>query len=78
LQALIDRLGQTVPALVRSHDTVAAAVSAAASRYRTTDADLGRLMAAETPVPSGVIGQAAVPAERWGTGLVPEPRDAAS
>jgi hypothetical protein len=77
LQALVDRLGQTVPALVRGHDTVAASVSAAASQYRLTDADLGRLMEADVPVPRGVIGQAAVPPEQWGTGLVPESRDSA-
>jgi hypothetical protein len=81
LEALCRRLGQTVPALVRGHDSVATAVGAAASRYRSTEAGVGRLADADAAfIPVGTIGQAGVTTgastERWNTGVVTEPRTA--
>lgn len=77
LEALRGRLGQTVPALARGHDSAAAAIGAAAGRYRSTEASVGRLAGEGPPVPVGTIGQASVTpgasAERWNTGVVGGP-----
>lgn len=80
LEAMTTRLGQTVPALADAHTGIGRTVAAAASRYRTTEAGIGRTIAADTgPPATGVIGRASlaapIAAERWGDGMVPAPRE---